>query len=84
MNFNMALSQDLFKQGGTSRWYAVSVDHNSDWFEVDLLNEDTTAANVLSVIKAYFSRKSVPDKFLSNNRPHKSLKSCEACPGLRF
>ena len=38
------ISQDLFKQGG--RWYAVTVDHYSDWFEVDLLNEDTTTANV--------------------------------------
>ena len=32
------ISQDLFKQGG--RWYSVTVDHYSDWFEVDLLNED--------------------------------------------
>ena len=44
------ISQDLFKQSG--RWYCVTVDHYSDWFEVDLLNEDITAANVISVTKA--------------------------------
>ena len=27
------ISQDLSKQGG--RWYAVTVDHYSDWFEVE-------------------------------------------------
>ena len=43
------ISQDLFKQGG--RWYSVTVDHYSDWFEVDLLNEDITAANVISVTR---------------------------------
>ena len=48
------ISQDLFKQGG--RWYSVTVDHYSDWFEVDLLNEDITAANVISVTKAHFAR----------------------------
>ena len=41
------ISQDLFKQGG--RWYSVTVDHYSDWFEVDLFIEDVTAANVISV-----------------------------------
>ena len=46
--------QDLFKQGG--HWYSVTVDHYSDWFEVDLLNEDITAANVISVTKAHFAR----------------------------
>ena len=46
------ISQDLFKHGG--RWYSVTVDHYSDWFEVDLLNEDITAANVISVTKAHF------------------------------
>ena len=61
------ISQDLFKQGG--RWYAVTVDHYSDWFEVDLLNEDITAAHVISVTKAHFARYGVPDKFLSDNGP---------------
>ena len=61
------ISQDLFKHGG--RWYAVTVDHYSDWFEVDLLNNDITAANVISVTKAHFARYGVPDKFLSDNGP---------------
>ena len=61
------ISQDLFKQGG--RWYAITVDHYSDWFEVDLLNEDTTAANVVSVTKAHFARYGIPDAFLSDNGP---------------
>lgn len=58
------ISQDLFKQGG--RWYSVTVDHYSDWFEVDLLNEDITAANVISVTKAHFVRYGIPDTFLSS------------------
>ena len=61
-----SISQDLFKQGG--RWYSVTVDHYSDWFEVDLLNEDITAANVVSATKAHcplwYNR-----YILSDNRP---------------
>ena len=59
--------QDLFKQGG--RWNSVTVDHYSDWFAVDLLNEDITAANVISVTKAHFARYGLPDTFLSDNGP---------------
>ena len=58
------ISQDLSKQGG--RWYSVTVDHYSDWFEVDLLNDDITAANVISVTKAHFARYGIPDIFLSD------------------
>ena len=58
---------DLFKERG--RWYAVTVDHYSDWFEVDLLNEDIAAASVISVTKAQFARYGVPDKFLTDNGP---------------
>ena len=61
------ISQDIFKQGG--RWYSVTVDHCNDWFEVDLLNEDITAANVISVTKAHFARYVIPDIFLSDNGP---------------
>ena len=61
------ISQDLFKQGG--RWYSVTVDHYSDWFEVHLLNEDITSANVISVKKAHFARYGIPDIFLSDNGP---------------
>ena len=46
-----------------------------DWFEVDLINENITAANVISVTKAHFACYSVPDSFLSDNGPHMSLKS---------
>ena len=60
-------SQDLFKQGG--RWYSVIVNHYSDWFEVDRLNEGITAANVISVTKAHFARYGIPDTFLSDNGP---------------
>ncbi|XP_015748528.1 PREDICTED: uncharacterized protein LOC107328301 [Acropora digitifera] len=42
----------------------------SDWFKVDLLNEDITAANVISVIKAHFARYGIPEPFLSDNGPH--------------
>ena len=61
------ISQDLFKQGGC--WYSVIVDHYSEWFEVDLLNEDITASDVISVTKAYFARYGIPDIFLSDNGP---------------
>ena len=61
------ISQDLFKHGG--RWYAVTVDHYSDWFEVDLLNDDISAANVISVTKAHFARYGISEKFLSDNGP---------------
>jgi len=37
------------------------------WFEVNLLNEDITAANVISVTKAHFARYGIPDTFLSDN-----------------
>ena len=49
--------------------YAVTVAHYSDWFEVDLLNEDITSAHVTSVTKAHFALYGVPDKFLSDNGP---------------
>ena len=61
------IPQDLFKQGG--HWYSVTVDHYSDWFEVDLLNEDITVANVVSITKAHFDRYGIPDTFLSDNGP---------------
>ena len=59
------ISQDQFKQGG--QWYAVKVDHHSDQFEDDLLNEDITAANVILDTKAHFAHYGIPDKFLSDN-----------------
>ena len=64
------VSQDLFKQGGG--WYFVTLEHYSDWFEVDLLNEDSTAANVISVTKTHFARYGIPDTFLSDNGPQYS------------
>ena len=51
------------------RWYSVTVDHYSDWFEVDLLNEDITAANVISVTKVHFAHYGIPNTFLSDNGP---------------
>ena len=33
------------------------------------MNEDITAANVISVTKAHFARYGIPDTFLSDNRP---------------
>ncbi len=59
------ISQDLLKHGGC--WYAVTVDHYSDWFEVDLFNEDITASHVISVTKAHFARYGVLEKFMSDN-----------------
>ena len=36
------------------------------------MNEDITAANVISVTKAHFARYGIPDTFLSDNRPQYS------------
>ena len=46
----------------------MTEDHYSDWFEVDLLNDDITAAHVISVTKVYFSHYGVTEK-LSDNGP---------------
>lgn len=57
------ISQELFKQG--QWWYAVTVDHISGWFEVDLLKEEITVAHVIQLqIKEHFTCYDVPDKFL--------------------
>ena len=53
----------------SSRVGIGTVNHYSDWFEVDLLNKDITAANVISVTKAPFARYGIPDTFLSDNGP---------------
>lgn len=45
----------------------MTVYHYNDWFEVDQLNEDITAAHVISVTEAHFAHYGVPDKFRSNN-----------------
>ena len=55
------ISQDLFR--ARRRWYPLTVDHNSDWFEVDLVNEGITMAHVISVTKAHFALYGVSDSF---------------------
>ena len=47
----------------------MTVDHYSDWFEVDLLNKEITRAHVISVTKAHLTRYGVPDKCLSDDGP---------------
>lgn len=43
------------------------VDYYSDWFEVDLLNEDIIVVNVIFVIKVYFVCYGILDIFLLDN-----------------
>lgn len=54
---------------GSSSHKTCSIKQDGDWFEVDLLNEDITAAHVVLVTKAHFARYGVPDKLLSYNGP---------------
>ena len=45
----------------------IRFDHYIDWFELDLLHVNITAAHVISVTRAHFARYGVPNKFLSDD-----------------
>ena len=60
------VSQDLFKFSGDD--YLVTVDHFSDFIEVDLL-ENTLSATVITKTKAHFARHGMPENLLSDNGP---------------
>ena len=48
----------------------IRFDHYIDWFELDLLHVNITAAHVISVTRAHFAHYGVHDKFLSDKGPH--------------
>lgn len=61
------ISQDLFKWSG--KWYMVTVDHYSDWIEVDPLENDTTATKIIEKTMHHFARFGVPFRLLTDNGP---------------
>ena len=48
----------------------IRFDHYIDWFELDLLRVNITAALDISVTRAHFARYGVPNKFLSDDGSH--------------
>ena len=48
--------------------YLVTVDYYSDFWELDLL-PDTTSAAIINCLKGHFSRHSIPDTLISDNGP---------------
>ena len=60
------VSQDLFQFNCQN--YLITVDHFSDFFEVDLL-PDTLATTVVHKSKAQFARHGLPEVLLSDNGP---------------
>ena len=60
------VSQDILKYDGN--YYLVTVDHYSDFFELDKL-QDTLASTVVSVTKTIFARHGSPMKCLTDNGP---------------
>ena len=64
------VSQDLCEF--ESRRYLITVDHYSDYIEVDQLY-DTKSTTVVEKSKTQFARHGIPDLLLTDNRPHRVL-----------
>lgn len=60
------VSQDLFAHRGLD--YLITVDHYSDYFEVDRLHSTTSAA-VIAATKRQFARHGIPNKVITDNGP---------------
>ena len=60
------ISADLFTLDGRS--YLIVVDHYSDFWEVDEL-EETTSKDIIRKLMIHFSRHGIPDIFISDNGP---------------
>ena len=60
------LSVDLFQLDGNH--YLVTVDHYSDYFELDSLRS-ATASVVIQAIKRIFARHGIPDECICDNGP---------------
>ena len=61
------LSQDLMSYQGDT--YLVTVDHYSDYFEIDHMSDDTTSEAVIKCTKEHCSRHGRPDKIITDNGP---------------
>ena len=60
------ISTDLFEFEG--KHYLVTVDHYSDFFEVDFLHDQTTK-EVIHKLKSHFARNGIPETVSSDNGP---------------
>jgi len=60
------VSADLFSFGGRS--HLIVVDHYSDFWEIDQL-DDTTSKGIVEKLMVLFSRYGIPDTFISDNGP---------------
>ena len=60
------VSQDLFTLEGKS--YLITVDHFSDFYEVDLLL-DTLSRSIVTATKAHFARYGLPERVHTDNGP---------------
>jgi transposase InsO family protein len=60
------IAQDLYSLGG--KYFLISVDTYSGFWEVDELPE-TTAADVISKTKQHLARYEIPDRVYSDNGP---------------
>ena len=60
------VSQDIFKHD--SKHYLVTVDHYSDFYEIDFL-PDTLANTVINATKQQFARHGIPLQCLTDNGP---------------
>ena len=61
------VSQDLFTYKNED--YLITVDHYSDFWEVDKITGDTTAATIVKCTKIHFTRYGRPDKVITDNGP---------------
>jgi len=61
------ISQDLFSYKGEE--YMITVDHYSDFWELDCITGDTRAEVVVDNTKRHFARHGVPDTVITDNGP---------------
>ena len=65
------ISVELFQLDG--KHYLVSVDHDNDYFELDVL-KNATASTVIRAMERNFARRGIPQECISDNRPwHNSI-----------
>ncbi|XP_041475701.1 uncharacterized protein K02A2.6-like [Lytechinus variegatus] len=61
------VSQDLFTLHNED--YLITVDHYSDYWEIDKITGDTRAAVIVACTKGHFARYGRPDKVITDNGP---------------
>ena len=61
------ISADLFDHN--SKQYLVIVDSYSGWFEMDMLNTDSSSKTVIDKMKHHFATHGIPQKCMTDNGP---------------